>query len=1041
MATNIGTGPEDIPLNQFLGELAFEDVHATDHFQVLASDPATGVVGECYYNSTDNQLKVYDGTSWTALSGGGGGGGGGGGIACKTTEAMRTLGTPIGNMTQDGGLAAAFNGAINGDYQNGARKDPSAGATIGRDFGEVVGVSGITLYRPDGNGTSGSNCFPGEGDGTYQFQYSSNGTDWTTIEQVEGTPNKSITVSFTKTDAQYWRVLFSGDTAGGTVQEMQFHCSEAPAHQIAYSGLFDDDLNTKLSRTYGAGISSNKFSFSWWQKMLTQKENNVITSNGSGGCVRFMEQAGPSGDPLGKTLEMSVKVAGATLTTSRLFVDFTGWQHFLVTYDGTVGSAADRVRIYCNGEPVSYAGGGSIGSTTSTLGGSNEHVIGGQQHNNSHGYDGYLAEMHWCDGIIKYPTDFGEINPTTKQWDPISYTGAHGSEGWHLTFGNNGNYGEDSSGNGNNWSQSGFSLTPGARHQSVDSPTNYGTATTAGKEVRGNYCTFNSLYNKPLNTTDNPPDIRYGNLTVTHATTDSAAVGTMSVASGKWYWEGKWITLSPSNDTSGFGFYTLEHLETNSGYNSYGDAFRGHRYRGTGDHFAYTGAANDVTITKATAGDWYGLALDIDNNTFTIYRNGTQVVTTTAANTSGKGWIPATFADGTCELEFNFGQRPWNYAPPSADYKPMCSAMITDPYYVDPTQCFGQINWTGTGTGGTRTITDTHAVEFAPDLVWSKAYNGTAYHNQFYDSIRGFTSKANGVGALVTDLTSAEGTPSGGFIGNTGIGQIIYEQEGSGTGYEWYDQNSSHDYVARCWNAGGANQTLTNGEITATVRANQNCGFSIVGWTGPNNTNDHDVPHGLSKAPEFIIVKNRDTTFNWDIYHHRLPAAESFVFSNAAGRQVDAFQNTDPTATTFPVKHNFTTNENEAYIAYCWHSVEGLSSFGCYIGNGDNNGPVYNCGFRPSLIIIKGDTASAQWFVHDDARDPEKGDGNPSTKEMAWETDQLQYDTVAVGAGQRLVILSNGFKIRTSNGACNSGSVKYHVMAWARSPFKYSRGR
>ena len=57
MATKIGTGPEDIPLNQFLGQLAFEDVHATNHFQVLASDPATGVVGECYYNSTVSKIK------------------------------------------------------------------------------------------------------------------------------------------------------------------------------------------------------------------------------------------------------------------------------------------------------------------------------------------------------------------------------------------------------------------------------------------------------------------------------------------------------------------------------------------------------------------------------------------------------------------------------------------------------------------------------------------------------------------------------------------------------------------------------------------------------------------------------------------------------------------------------------------------------------------------------------------------------------------------------------------------------------------------
>ena len=44
-------------------------------------------------------------------------------------------------------------------------------------------------------------------------------------------------------------------------------------------------------------------------------------------------------------------------------------------------------------------------------------------------------------------------------------------------------------------------------------------------------------------------------------------------------------------------------------------------------------------------------------------------------------------------------------------------------------------------------------------------------------------------------------------------------------------------------------------------------GFSIIKYTGPNDTNNHTVPHGLSQEPDFIITKNLDATFNWDIYH------------------------------------------------------------------------------------------------------------------------------------------------------------------------------
>jgi hypothetical protein len=40
----------------------------------LASDPASGVAGAIYYNTTSNVLKFYNGTEWTAVGSGGGGG-------------------------------------------------------------------------------------------------------------------------------------------------------------------------------------------------------------------------------------------------------------------------------------------------------------------------------------------------------------------------------------------------------------------------------------------------------------------------------------------------------------------------------------------------------------------------------------------------------------------------------------------------------------------------------------------------------------------------------------------------------------------------------------------------------------------------------------------------------------------------------------------------------------------------------------------------------------------------------------------------------
>jgi len=41
----------------------------------LASDPASGVSGAIYYNTTSNVLKFYNGTTWSAIGTGGGGSG------------------------------------------------------------------------------------------------------------------------------------------------------------------------------------------------------------------------------------------------------------------------------------------------------------------------------------------------------------------------------------------------------------------------------------------------------------------------------------------------------------------------------------------------------------------------------------------------------------------------------------------------------------------------------------------------------------------------------------------------------------------------------------------------------------------------------------------------------------------------------------------------------------------------------------------------------------------------------------------------------
>ena len=244
---------------------------------------------------------------------------------------------------------------------------------------------------------------------------------------------------------------------------------------------------------------------------------------------------------------------------------------------------------------------------------------------------------------------------------------------------------------------------------------------------------------------------------------------------------------------------------------------------------------------------------------------------------------------------------------------------------------------------------------------------------------------------------------------------------------------SSEKFVSWCWKAGGAPASdgvaMVNGTATTTaalktsasasitptrMSVNTKTSFSIVKYTSPNNSSDQTVPHGLSSAPNWIIVKNLDNTYNWDIYHSSV--SNSGIFTNAAINSRTAFGTVNNSI--FTTKNTFTHNSTNNYIAYCWHSVPGYSAFGSYTGNGSTDGPFIYTGFRPAWVMIKntsngGDYSS--WMIVDSTRSAfnTSGGGN-----CLWANRNIQEGyrgngTTSVGANTWLDVdlLSNGIKI------------------------------
>ena len=54
--------------------------------------------------------------------------------------------------------------------------------------------------------------------------------------------------------------------------------------------------------------------------------------------------------------------------------------------------------------------------------------------------------------------------------------------------------------------------------------------------------------------------------------------------------------------------------------------------------------------------------------------------------------------------------------------------------------------------------------------------------------------------------------------------------------------------------------------MQSVVKASTTAGLSIVRWTIPSNA-VYTVGHGLGVAPKVILMKARNGTTNWDVFH------------------------------------------------------------------------------------------------------------------------------------------------------------------------------
>jgi hypothetical protein len=385
------------------------------------------------------------------------------------------------------------------------------------------------------------------------------------------------------------------------------------ANRGSVSTGYDIDNSVKLEHAnnewfYNASPTAGNrrtYTFSFWVK-----RTEIGTVNASGN--QFVIGQGQHGRMYfgGDFFQYRFDDGHDCRNVSRKFRDTSAWYHFVVAVDTNQLTSSNRVKLYVNGESLAvddHDGGsfpdladeGAFFSTNYlTLGTA---PFGGSFNVGDGDYDmsGYLSEFCAVDGQQLTPTDFGEFDSASGIWKPIDVSGlTFGSQGFYLNFATAGDLGDDKSGNGNDLTENNLA----AADQATDVPSN-------------NFATLNPLWVWTYGMGISDGATKVANI----VTAWGGAKGSIGVTNGKWYWEHSSFSGSDTffgiQNSSGTATQAYQQAYTVGLFMNANSDIYFYDPSGRTESFSFTFAASDV----------WGIALDLDGNTISFYRNGSIV--------------------------------------------------------------------------------------------------------------------------------------------------------------------------------------------------------------------------------------------------------------------------------------------------------------------------------------------------------------------------------------------------------------------------------
>ena len=352
---------------------------------------------------------------------------------------------------------------------------------------------------------------------------------------------------------------------------------------------------------------------------------------------------------------------------------------------------------------------------------------------------------------------------------------------------------------------------------------------------------------------------------------------------------------------------------------------------------------------------------------------------------------------------------------------------------IVPTNNFNTVLYEGNGT--TKSIT---GLNFQPDLTWVKDRDA-ANDNLLVDSVNG----AGSAKGLVSNATYLEGayTAGYGYISSLNTNGFTVSQGSSAPFYASYTNVLNDDYVSWSWKAGGNSNTfnidgtgyttaaaagMNAGSISPTkCSVNTEAGFSIINYDGDGGPDD--ISHGLTSAPEFVIIKSMSNAEGWlawpkygtTSYTYELSLNSDAAEYNSAGNM---FAGDTTASLIFLGTDGWVNGTGQEYICYAWHSVPNYSLIGSYTGTSSTtNVPKIYTGFLPAWIMVKRTDYAGDWNIVDNKRST----SNPRDLELFANTNVVEATANYVNFND------DGFQIQTTDADWNASGGEYIFMCFA----------